>query len=313
MFPVQVLIMATTNLNSFSLFVLFIAVIAVCLSATSVVAQSEKAAIPTRTLGDEWTYSVDSNQTGPINGTMTMEVTNTSMKVNGLDCNEITGVSRGTVSGNITAWTINLREYDVKADYSIAKTYANMESSGLGGPAILLALNSDNSFSSTTETTYNPPLAFGKGFPLFVGENWTAQTTENTTSSMTIMGSTTNDNYIQATTTNFTVQRTEDTKVPAGEFQTYVINSNKNDGTSRELYYSPKAEMQVKELDYDSKGNLAETFELLNYNVSGGAGSSPVLEMAAVGLGIAALALGLSLLFLARKKKTRNLDHVNET
>jgi len=34
-------------------------------------------------------------------------------------------------------------------------------------------------------------------------------------------------------TTHVTVLGTEDTKVPAGEFQTYLINATSNDGTSR--------------------------------------------------------------------------------
>jgi hypothetical protein len=169
-----------------------------------------------------------------------------------------------------------------------------------------MALGSDNSGSGTTETDYNPPLEFGKGFPLFVGENWTAQTTENITSSMNFMGSTTNDNYTQTTTTNFAVLRTEDTKVPAGEFQTFVIDANKSDGSSRILYYSPLAQMQIKELDYDSKGNLAETFALSDYTLSGSAGSSPVLEIVAFIIGIAVLGTVVMALLLVRQRKDRS-------
>jgi len=41
----------------------------------------------------------------------------------------------------------------------------------------------------------------------------------------------------------------------------------KDDGTSSEIYYSTKVNMQVKELDYLPNGNLALSLELLSYNV----------------------------------------------
>ena len=306
---------ATSKLLRSSFLIWFMSLITISLILISgVAAEPEIATLPRRTLSDQWTYSLDFNQPNAINGTLKMQVTNTSITVNGYNCTEITGTARGVVSGNATAWTINSKEYDVKTDYSVAKTYASLESSSsFGGNVVLMALESDNSFSSSAETDYNPPLEFGKGFPLFVGENWIAQTSENTTSSMTIMGSTTHDNYVQKTTTNFTVQRMDDTKVAAGEFQTYVIEANKSDGSSREMYYSPIAQMQVKELDYDSKGNLTTTSALLDYSLSGSGGSSTLLEIVASVVGITLLGLVATEIFLVRRSRKLHFDRINST
>ena len=78
----------------------------------------------------------------------------------------------------------------------------------------------------------------------------------------------TQGNDSQKTTLNFTVLRSEDVTVPAGEFQTFVIRMTNRGGSSSEIYYSTKANMQVKELDYFQDGNLAFSSELLSYNVA---------------------------------------------
>ena len=101
----------------------------------------------------------------------------------------------------------------------------------------------------------NPPLN-NSGFPLYVGKNWTATTTQTMTVNHILNGVLTQGNDSQRTTSNYTVLKSEDVTVPAGEFQTFVIRMTNNGGSSSEIYYSTKANMQVKELDYFQNGNL---------------------------------------------------------
>ena len=198
----------------------------------------------------------------------------------------------GTVSnqGLTGTWTINGKQYEVKTDQSTAKSENTLE-------ATISSSSGSAKSTETTETNYNPPLEGNKGFPISAGSSWTSVTTETLTTNDNVNGNTTNEVSSKTTTSNFIVLRTEDTKVTAGEFQTFVIKMTKDDGTSSEMYYSPKAHLQVKELDYDAQGNLVACLELLNYKVAEPQSSFPstifviiaIVSLAAVGISVGAV------------------------
>jgi hypothetical protein len=102
-------------------------------------------------------------------------------------------------------------------------------------------------------------------------------------------------------TTNYVVASVSDTQTSAGTFNTYLIRGTATDGSIQELYYSPDVHIQVKELDYDSAGNLIATMDLLDYHVANPQ-NSPTLLWAAVIIIVVAIAVG-ALGFLTLKHR----------
>ena len=222
------------------------------------VVSAQTASLPTRTLGDRWTLSLNYQMTSGMTGTMTEEITSTSVLVSGYDCTEFTITGGGTNLGTwfTGTWTMNGKQYETKTDYTTTRTENTLDSA-------TTAFNE----TITTETNHNPPLN-NYAFPLYVGKNWTSTTTRAITSKHYLYGAWTNGTSNQITTQNFSVLRTEDVQVPAGNFQTYLIRMTDSGGSSSDIYYSEKAQKQVKELDYMPGGSLIFSLELLSYNVA---------------------------------------------
>jgi hypothetical protein len=249
-----------------SFFVLLL--IAVTLVGSGVIfvttaADDQTALAPIRTSGDKWTLSVNYQLPFGMIGTMTNEITSTSVSVGGYDCTEFIGTGGGPYSGqgNTGSWTINGTLYETKIDYSQVKSESTLDTK-------------TTSFNETvvTVTENNPPLN-NVAFPIFVGKNWTCKTTQLFNNQHILNGALTKGNSSQPATFNFSVLRSEKVTVPAGEFQTFVIkkvliDNTANNGTSSEIYYSAKAHNTVKEFDYLPNGHLAFSLELLNYSVS---------------------------------------------
>ncbi len=168
----------------------------------------------------------------------------------------LTGGGTTSGPGYTGNWTINSKQYETKTDYTTTRTETTLDSA-------TTAFNE----TITTDTNYNPPLN-SYAFPLYVGKNWTSTTTQAITSKHYLYGVWTNGTSNQITTQNFSVLRTEDVQVPAGNFQTYVIRMTDSGGSSSDIYYSEKAHKQVKELDYMLGGSLVFSLELLSYNVA---------------------------------------------
>lgn len=228
-------------------------------------ADDQTALPPTHTLGDKWTMSVNNQMTSGMKGTLTNEVTNTSVFVSGYDCTEFTVTGGGTNSGGLISgqgnWTMNGKQYETKIDYSKIKSSNILESS-------------TTTFNETiiTATDYNPPQN-SWSFPLSVGKKWTTETTQTIVSQHILNGDYSQGNETKKVTFNFAVLMTEDITVPAGEFQTFVvrmvlIDNTLNNGTSSDFYYSAKAHNTVKELDYLPNGNLIFSLELLDYYIA---------------------------------------------
>ena len=67
---------------------------------------------------------------------------------------------------------------------------------------------------------------------------------------------------------NYTCLREEVVDVPAGRFDTFVINETKRRGYSL-YWYSPTVGSYVQQIDYNRSGNETERIELLSYSYSG--------------------------------------------
>ncbi len=222
-------------------------------------ADDQTASSPLRTLGDKWTLST--RFSSGMTGTTTEEITSTSISVLGYDCTEFTLTGGGAYSGLGTgSWTMNGTHYETKTDYSQPKSVSTIDTK-------------TTSFyeTITTEVENDPPLT-NIAFPIFVGKTWTNTTTQLIKNQDTLNGASTHGNSSLSTSFSYSVLRSETVTVPAREFQTFVIktvqiDNTPNNGASSVIYYSPKAHMQVKELDYLPSGSLFVSSELLNYSI----------------------------------------------
>lgn len=97
------------------------------------------------------------------------------------------------------------------------------------------------STGSTSETTYSPPCIYDE-FPLFVGKTWSSSCHSTTTTTYDSGGPANSQSFNASTA--FRVVREESVTVPAGTFQTLVVESNStSNGTSFVSYhwYAPRA------------------------------------------------------------------------
>jgi hypothetical protein len=197
---------------------------------------------------------------------------------------------------------------EVKTDYSTSKDGGTLEvtvTSSFGTMETTIAASSGAITTIlASETDYNPPLESNKGFPFSVGKNWTAVSNETLTSNDNINGKNVNMNSSKISTYDYVVLRTENTKIPAGEFQTYVIRMTKDDGTGSEIYYSPEAHVQVKEFDYGPQGNTGFSLELLNYRVAGSQSSFPLVT-AVIVAAASLVVVGMVVALAARQRRTK--------
>ena len=223
-------------------------------------AEDQTALPPIRTLGDKWTLST--NFSSGMTGTTTEEITNISVSVSSYDCTELTITGGGTYSGIGTgSWTMSGTQYETKTDYSSPKSVSALDTK-------------TTAFNETiiTAVENNPPV-INIAFPIFVGKNWISTTTQLFNTQHILNGALTQGNSSQPTSLSFSVLRSEEVTVPAGKFQTFVIkrvqiDNTPNNGTNTIIYYSAKAHMQIKELDYLPNGILFASSELLNYSVT---------------------------------------------
>jgi hypothetical protein len=260
-------------------------------------AENQEAQLPSRTLGDKWTYSI-TNPTDELVVTATVEITNTSTIISGYDCIEITGTYGGNISsaGITRTYSGISKSYETTKDHGLVKYEMTVET-------IKTDSNDTNKLEAKTENSYNPPLN-SYDFPLSVGKNWTTTTNQTTTISITSNGVTDPfDKFEETNTTNahLVVLRTEIIKVPAGEFQTFVINGT-SDGGSFENYYSPKAHRMVKQLGYNAEGNLFDSTELLSYHVIEPQEDFPSIYLIIAGIIILAVILVAGALFAVRAR-----------
>ena len=226
---------------------------------------------------------------------MTTTVTGTTMLGN-YECYEFTSVGNGIVYGeNVSGnWSMTIKEYYVKSDFSLAKMTITKDTT-------IVRPNGSSTTSQYTEINNSPPFGMNSGFPLTLGKTWSATSNTTQTNTLTVDGQTSQDNSTFTQTTNFVVASVEDIQTQAGTFHTYLIRGTAVDGSIQDMYYAPDAHIQVKELDYDSKGNLVATMELLDYQVTEPADALPLLWIAVAIVGVAVAVSAISVVTLKRR------------
>jgi hypothetical protein len=235
-------------------------------------------------VGDWWMFSIKISGEVNLNGIYTFTVVNDEVDVfqneQNFNCYQLDASGEGTLSGEVGdneiegTWTINEKHYYMKSDQSwvaINSTYQKtftVKDNDSG--AIQISLVQDEKFTSTTiiATSYNPPFEANKGFPLTVGESWSAETTETTTTQTAVNFNLESTTETETYTNKFSVLRKESITLPMGETETYVVKMTEPDGAYSETYYSPEVGFDVKQIDYDSAEAVEATLELLDYSYS---------------------------------------------
>ena len=247
-------------------------------------ADDQSASLPPRSVGDEWKFVVDYKGDMGMICNMTTTVTGTSVLPGNYECYEFTSVGNGVVYGeNVSGnWSMTIKEYYGKSDFNLAKMTITKDVTAVRS-------NGSSTTSQYTEINNNPPFGMNSGFPLMLGKTWSATTNTTQTNTLTVDGQTSQDNSTFTQTTNFEVASVEDTQTQAGTFQTFLIRGTAVDGSIQDMYYAPDAHIQVKELDYDSAGNLAATMELTDYQVAEPADAVPIywIVIAIIGAAVA--------------------------
>jgi hypothetical protein len=292
--------MPKTTVSCLKLLCLLFLVCASSLVCTSIVNGDgdQTANLPPRTIGDEWKFAVDyKGDVGMIcNMTTTVTGKQTLPELSNYECYEFTSVGEGTIYGDDVSgtWSTTIKEYYGQSDFSLAKMILTQN-------ANIVRPNGSSTTNQYTEATNNPPLAMNSGFPLSLGKTWSATTNTTQTDTSTVDNQTSQNNSTFTRTTNYLVASVDSTQTPAGTFTTYLIRGTAADGSIQEMYYAPDAHIQVKELDYNSAGNLIATMELLDYHVANPQNSPTLLWLAAA---IIVVAIALSAIgFLTLKHR----------
>jgi hypothetical protein len=240
---------------------------ALSLGAALVSAQSEDGAFPQYAVGDYWKFSYDAKEEIGLFGSLIITVTADAQVLQqfgvAYTCYELDVAGGGAVYGELEGrW--------ITGNWTLAgKTY--LETNGLHEVKSVLTTNATIAtsaasvfFSTATETTYNPPLESLK-VPLTFGSSWSATTNETTTTTLTINGQTSTEVNSTIHTVQYAVVRTEVRKLPAGEFETHVVQYSAVNGSSGEYYFAPQARYSIIENTYSPSGELTRTSELMEY------------------------------------------------
>ena len=214
---------------------------AILANYTSAVDEAQK---PNYSIGDYWKYSVRYFD-AKLNGTTTKRIVGESnMTMDGKLYNCFVIETSHIMQG----WTFTFNIYIEKENYTIVKEDSQVSLNG----AIIQIINA----------TYSPP--FNElDFPMTMGKNWTTEGMRNVT---TTLPPRLPETKILPFSQNFSVGRTtERVNVPAGEFDTFVIEYLYLDGRYEE-YYSPEVSGNVRESQYNRRGEEITRMELLESN-----------------------------------------------
>jgi hypothetical protein len=215
--------------------------------------------LPPRAVGDTWMFALDYKGAVGMKCYLNCTVTG-SVTINGLDCFEFTSVGCGEVYGdNVSGtWSIQVKEYFVKSDFSLAKSIQTID-------LVVVQPNGSTTQNQTIENLNNPPYGMNDGFPITVGKTWTATCNVTQTTTTTVDGQVSQNTANFSQITNFVVVSVNSTQTPVGTFQTFLIRAVTADGYVMDMYYSPDVHMQIAEVDYDSAGVTVASMDLVSY------------------------------------------------
>ncbi len=278
--------------------------ISIALPITSA-ADDDSAILPPRNVGDWWTFTVDYKGEAGMMGTITTTVTSIT-QLGDKEYFEFITVGGGTIYGTgvYGNWSMTVKEYYGKSDFLLSKMTISQEST-------VIRSNGSTTTNQQTETNYNPPFGPNSGFPLSLGKTWAISSSITQTTTITADGQPNQSNSTFEQTTNYEVTSVGDLQTQAGTFKTYLIKGTAGDGSIQEMYYAPNARIQVKEVDYDSAGNIIATMELSSCNVAN-VGDSSMQNLTLVTVAVLAIVLAMCLagVFLLRRRSRKESEPV---
>ncbi|MCP8308017.1 MAG: hypothetical protein H3Z54_04910 [archaeon] len=279
------------NCKILALYLIFLMVLQASSISCLEVNEAEK---PSYSIGDHWEYSVDDKKL-MMERSLTKSVVNVTSDYYII---KVEGEGESSEYGITVKFTVDGELYLQKSDLSIVKeNLKETEETTFGGGTPFVITEISNA-------TYSPPLD-EFDFPISEGNVWTENTTKTVTH-QTIF----DDVAPPPETTDINISRTytcikmENVTVPAGTFETFLINYTDSDGGYTEYYYSQEVGYYVKILSYDEYG--LETEEVLTkYTYTPYTPPAPVDWKLYLAIGIVAIAIAsISAIFIIRRKKT---------
>lgn len=268
--------------------------------------EANEVELPKWSVGDMWKFSADYKYKISMLGTVTEEITSDSRIISqygsSYECYESNVTGGGTVYGQLFGegitgtWVMKAKDYYQKSDLSLVKMTSEIE-------AVFMYATVSVTMNQIMEVVYNPPLEGNKGFPLTVGESWSATTTETTMTQTTYDGEVDSSTNSTTFTMNYFVLRSELITVSAGSFDTFVIRRTDPDGNYMETYYSPKAGANVKIRSYNATGEPEVVLDLIEYSYAAAEGEFPWFPIMVGGVITAVVVVsGVAYVLLKRKK-----------
>jgi len=283
--------------------------------------------LPQWQVGNWWKLNIEIS--GEVNsvGTTTYTIVGNNVDIvqNGqnFNCYQIDAIGSGTIFGDIDGtriggtWILTERHYYTKFEQSWVGFYSTYEDTisviDNSGVTPISTVQDEISSKTILDITFNPPFEANKGFPLTVGESWSATTTETIKKETTINGNTESSTENEAYTKTFLVLQKETITTSIGETDAYIIKRTDPDGAYAEIFYSPEMGFDVKQIEYDSTGKIQTFMELLSYEYQSIGDNSNLLATGTFTIMIIVIILMISAIvtiYILKKKMKRQNDVV---
>lgn len=264
------------------------------LSFTSALAYAtNEAQKPSYSVGNEWKYKIEylsaSGET-TSEGNITMKITGVgNVTVSSVEYECFIIEVESIWQSGVTTSTENSIQYIQRSDLGIVKEDSEQKN----------VIDEEIKYHLIRNITYSPPYEQFE-FPIDVGNIWWANTTRTSTVELRhlhLPPSTSTSDISR----NFTVVQTEKVTVPAGTFDTYVIEYTTGDSTYWD-YYSPRANGIVKELIYDSEMNLTARMEMVAGNTIAPEGVADTWLLLIVGIVVVFAVVFVYFFFIRRRR-----------
>ncbi|MFC1486423.1 hypothetical protein ACFLRN_01880 [Thermoproteota archaeon] len=280
--------------------------------------------LPQWQVGNWWKLNIEIS--GEVNsvGTTTYTIVGNNVDIvqNGqnYNCYQINAIGTGTIFGDIDGtriggtWTLTERHYYTKSEQSWVGFYSTYEDtiSVNDNSGITPISTVQDEFSSKTilDITFNPPFEANKGYPLTVGESWSAATIETIKKETTINGDTESSTENEAYSKTFLVLQKETITIAIGETDAYIIKRTDPDGAYAEIFYSPEVGFDVKQIEYDSTGTIQTSMELLSYEYQSIGDNSNLLATGKFTIIVMVLVISAIVAIYILKKKMKSQNDV---
>ncbi|MCP8307068.1 MAG: hypothetical protein H3Z49_08245 [archaeon] len=276
--------MAMQKMNGKILAISLIFLMVLPFASTTLTITKAQVQQPSYSVGDWWKYSIEFLSAAEVvmEGTITRTIIEESddhyiMEVEG---------SWQPPQPDTIVWTESDTVYLKKSDLSIVEEDGELMRTSGG----------ETTYHLITNVTYSPSFK-ELDFPIDVDESWWSNVTKTETIQLPPLPPGTSTTEVNR---RFTVVRTEEVTVPAGTFDTLVIEHSTPDNIF-EGYYSSRANGNVMELVYDRNMNLKQRIELLESNRIVPAGIPLDLTLLLI-IGVVAVVIVVALILFIRRR-----------